>query len=330
MSSSTSFGSGVFGSGGLGSAPFFSVKELIDSILLATSHRTPANYPTERAAILQFINNKYQEVCLGQFWRWMHASYDFRLQEQYTAGTCSAVQGSDQITGIGTVFSSNLTPGNIFFFNTSQSVYHVLSVESNTSFTMETAFSEDTQSNGAYTIAKNQYKLPKETDHIKSFVVDSQILARPVGPEDFRLIQSRDPTRTGRPEVYTLIRRDYDDDAIYMEVYPAPDKFYQCHIDYSVRILKLEDSASCYPIIPDRYRAVLYYGGLAEFYRFLKDPTNMQLALGDYKNMLMQMKNDKQLTDQELVIVPGRNYRNRRRWGTWAVSMSIEDFGKLD
>lgn len=333
MSSSTSFGTGTFGSGPLGSSPFFNVKELIDGVLYATSHANPSQYTTERSAILQFLNNRYQKVCLGQFWRWMHASYDFRLQEKYTTGTASATQGLDVITGNGTTWSSIMTPGNIFFFNTSSSVYHVLSVEADNSATLETAFSEESQTDGAYTVAQNQYKLPKETDLLKSAVIDGVSMLRLVGPEDFRLIQSRNPTATGTPQIATLIRRDYDDDAVYVEFFPAPDKFYNVHIDYSVRILKLEDSASCYPIIPDRYRSVLYYGALAEFYRFLKDPTNAQLADNDFERMLAQMRNDKQLTDQELVIIPARRYRARRRpgaLGTYPVTMSIEDFGKLD
>jgi len=331
MSSSTSFGSGVFSNGPLGSAPFYNVKELIDGVLYATSHKSPSDYTTERSAILQFINNRYQQICMGQFWRWMHASYDFQLQAPYSDGTATAVQGSYTITGIGTVWNSTLSPANIFFFDQAQEVYHVATVDSDSTLTLETKFSEDTVSDpSGYTVAKNQYKLPKETDHLKSLIVDSQVRVRFVGPEDFRFIQSRDPTRLGRPEIATLIRRDPDDDAIYMEVYPAPDRYYQCQLDYSVRIFKLEDSADCYPIIPDRYRAVLYYGALAEFYRFLKDPTNAQLAQADYEKMLVQMRNDRQLTDQDLVIIPARNYRGRYPRWSFPVTMSIEDFGKTD
>ena len=332
MSSTFSFGTGVMGSGPLGTQPFFNVSSLIDSVLRATGHTQPNSETTKRAAILQFINNRYQDVCLGRHWRWLKASYDFGLEAPYTTGTVDLTTGDDTVTGTGTTWSAaSVSSKMILFLGGSQVVYHVSTLTDATHLDIETDFAEDSVTDSDYTIAKNQYVLPPETDHLLSFVVNSQRQLIPLGVNDFRQMQATNPTQLGEPVYYSMIRRDTDDDSVYVEVYPTPDKKYQCHIDYAVRIAYLEDSTECYPIVPDRYRAVLYYGALAEFYGYMRDLPARERAEVDYQRFLNKMMNDTQLSDQAVIFKQGNNYvrragiSSRRVWG--AVSTTIEEFG---
>jgi hypothetical protein len=330
MSSSSSFGSGVFGSSALGTQPFFNTSSLIDAILYATGHGSPANETSKRRAITQFINNKYQEIITGTHWRWLKAAYDVNFEAPYDTGTISVTNGDYTVTGASTSWNAgNVTAKRLLWLNSSETVYHVASLTNSTSLELESEFSEDTASAQEYVIVKSQYQLPKETDHIVSMIVDSQYKMVPVGLQDFREIVSRDPTRLDRPQYFTLARRDTDDDSVYIEVWPSPDKQYQVHIDYTVRIAYLEDDTDCYPIIPDRFRAVLYYGALAEFYQFLRDPSNSQLARNDYMTFLNQMRNDTQLTDDRFKIQSAKNYWKRgRALGKRRGTTTIEDFGR--
>lgn len=333
MSSSSSFGEGTsFGTTPLGTSPFYNVSSIIDAILRVTGHPTPAGETTKRAALAAIINNKYQEICLGRDWRWLHASYDFSFDAPYQTGTATIDNGSYTLTGVGTAFDANILPKDLFFFNESSVTYRVASVESPTSLTLETPFAEDSiTTDSGFTIARVQYKLPKETDYVKILTLDFKNKLVPLGPEDFRTVQNRQPTLAYWPRFYSNIRRETDDDATYIEVYPAPDKDYNAHIDYSVRILYLEDKTTCYPIIPDRYRAVLYYATLSEFYyTVMRDPTNSDRAKRDYDNFYMRMCNDKQITDQSIRILPAKNYLRRGAARVAGVSMDIETFGKLD
>jgi len=333
MSSSTSFGSGTFGSGSLGSSPFFSVSEIIDGVLSGTGHSSPSSETGKRTAILQYVNNAYQRICLGQHWRWLIASYDFNLEAPYTTGTVSCTNGDATVTGVGTLFNANIQAKDKFWLSGSSQVYHVSSLTSNTVLELETDFSESSVSDSAYTIAQAQYKLPKETDHLLSVVIDVGGKRRklaPVGLQEFRDISSRSPTYTGTPEIFTLDRRDTDDDFVYVNFFPIPDQMYNLHIDYTVRILKLSDSTSCYPIIPDRYRAVLYYAALSEFLNhYIRDPEQAKIADDNFKGMWLQMMNDKQQTDSVPRFDASRNYRKRggRRL---RISYTEEEFGKLD
>lgn len=334
MSSSSSFGGGTaFGTTPLGTSPFYDVKGLIDSILKVTGHGSnPAGETLKRAAILVSLNNKYQEICVGRNWRWLKADYDTRFFGPYTTGTCYATNDDATITGVGTTFSATINAKDSFWFHSKGVVYHVASITSPTSLELETNYSEDTIALAdaeAFTIARVQYKLPKETDQILTVTVNSDRKLVPVGPEDLATIKARRPTETGQPQVFSFIRRDTDDDAQYIEVWPAPDKDYQVAIQYTVRILYLEDSADCYPIIPDRYRAVLYYATLAEFYyTVMRDPVNADRAKADYLNFYNRMANDTQATDQELVMMPARNYLRRRKNARGGISYTISDFAK--
>lgn len=333
MSSSSSFGSGTsFGVTPLGTAPFYDMKSLIDAILRVTGHGSnPAGETLKRAALVNIINNKYQEVCLGRHWRWLKAEYDTRFVAPYATGTAYATNDDATLTGIGTTFSGAIQPKDIFFFDNSEVVYHVASVDSQTSLEFETLFSEDTIDAAdatSFKIARVHYELPKETDQILVVQVNNTKLV-PVGPEDLALIKAANPTRTGQPQVFCQNRRETDDDSVFIEVWPAPDKDYQVHLQYMVRILWLEDSEDCYPIIPDRYRAVLYYGALAEFYyTVLRNPANADRAYRDYKDFFGQMANDKQNTDQEAQMMPARSYLRRRPAARGKYSYSIEDFAR--
>lgn len=330
MSSSTAFGSGVFGSGPLGSAPFFDVKAIIDAVLYTTGHSSPASETTKRRAILQYINNSYQEIVFSHNWRWMYASYDISMFAPYETGSVNVTNNSATITGVGTVFSSNYLRAQ-FSLKSKNIVYNVLSISSPTSLTLQTKYAEDDETEVSFQLALASYKLPTEADQIKIMAIDNiNLRLIPLGEEDFAIMKSKDPSRLGTPRYYSLKKRETDDDAQYVEVYPAPDKDYNVHLTYSVRIFRLDDSASCYPIIPDRYRVVLYYGALMQFYRYTKDLDNAALAQRDFERSLVRLQNDTQTTDNRLRIVPAREYRGRLNRRYFRGYLDRYDFGRFD
>lgn len=313
MSSSTSFGSGTFGSGPLGTAPFFDMASLISAILRTTGHSNPTAETTKREAILQFCNNSYQEICMGKHWAWMFATYDISVYGPNTTGTVSCTNNDATITGTGTAFTANDVKGKLYV-DSINSIYNVSSITSATELELETKWANDDVTDAAFKIYDVQYKLPVEVDEIRAMVIDEINLKMiPLGTQEFRRKQAENPSLEGAPQYYSLIKRDVDDDAQYVEFYPMPNRDYNIHIDYSVRILGLQDSEDCYPIIPDRYRVVLFYGALAQFYRYMNDVTNAQLADADFKRTFFRLQNDTQLTDSRLQIKSARNYRNQSR-----------------
>ena len=331
MSSSTSFGSGAMGTSALGSVPFSDAKDLIDQVLRATGHANPADETTKRAQILVFLNNRYQQVCIGTYWRWMKAQYGFNLNAPYTTGTVSTVKGDETVTGTGTVFSSNLTPKNLFWLTGQNVPYYISSVTDATSLELETKYSEDSATDSTYTAVQNQYKMPKEVDQLLAINVNGTTKVEIIGPDDLSLMMSRDPVRTGIPRYAAFVRRDTDDDSTYIQFYPAPDKMYQVELQYTVRIYSLDDVEDCTPILPDRYRSVLFYGAAGDFATMvLKNP-----AVGDrmtqmFNQIYMMMKNDKALVDQDLRVQPAVNYRKKATRGRQQGFWGVDYFGKVD
>jgi hypothetical protein len=331
MSSSSGFGTGTFGTTNYGTTPFGDSKDIIDQVLKATGHTRPESETSKREQILIFLNNRYQQVCMGTYWRWMKAKYDFNLEAPYSDGTASSVSGSYDISGVDTVWDATLFPSCLFWFHDSQVTYHVADVSSTTALTLESKFSEDDQTEGSYTIAKNRYKMPKEVDELLGVTINGTSKIELVGPDTLSLYQSKDPTATGIPRFAAYVRRDVDDDATYVEFWPAPDKRYQVELSYSVRIFYLGDEEDCYPIIPDRYRAILFYGACADFATIvLKNQMVGTLMLQNYGQLFVQMKNDKAISDQDLTVQPARNYVRRatrgRRQGFWGLNF----FGKVE
>lgn len=309
--------------------PFYSTKTMIDAILYATGHGSPSSETKKRIAILQFINNTYQEVHTGYFWRWTKSVIDFNLEAPYSTGTVSVTNGLDTVTGVGTAFSAVMAPKAMFHLQPSDVIYRTGSVDGMTSLTLETAFSEDSATDSEFEILFPVYKLPKEVDQILSITVNGGFKVDVIGYEDLRALQVQNPTQTGIPRVAALSHREADDDNVYLEFFPAPDKTYSCTLDYMLRIIKLTDSTDSLPVIPDRYRTVLYYGALAQFYRFQEKMALSEQAQSDFGRMWNMLRSDKQLIDQELVMIPARDHK-RRHWGMRKLSYSIEDFGRLD
>lgn len=331
MSSSTGFGTGSFGTSNYGSIPFGDTADLIDQVLRVTGHPNPSTETTKRAQILIFINTRYQQICMDSKWAWMNATYDVNLKAPYSEGTLSATNGSYDLVGVGTEWSSNLENKNLIWFTGGTPTYHVADVTSQTALTLESKYSEDDITDSTYTAVQNQYRLPVEVDQLKSIVINGVTKVELVGPDELSIYKIRDPQALGTPRFASMIRRDTDDDATYVEFYPSPDRSYTVEIGYSVRIYSLEDEEDCYPIIPDRYRACLFYGACADFAMItLKNPTIGTAMQNQFNSFYGQMKSKKEISDQDLRLMPQRNYVKRatrgRRRGFWGLNF----FGRVD
>lgn len=309
------FSSSPFGSSTFSASPFYSTKTIIDAVLMTTAHQTPANELVKRKAILLMLNNKYQEICMGKHWRWMFRSININLYAPYETGTVSSAQGSSLITGIGTNFDATMHTGGFFFIKGDDTIYTVDEVLTPTTLNLTTKFASADITNAGFSLAIGRYDLPYDVEEILSIWADKRWEMLPVGTQELRQIES---TRQygmflATPRYYTIIDRNEEDDRLQMEFYPYPEKPYSVHMDYKRRILVLTDSQDSRPIIPDAFRAVLYYAALSEFFLYLKDPQSAALADGQYQRFFNRLMGDTALTDSKVRIQPGMNYRNRWR-----------------
>lgn len=323
------FGTGAFGTSAFSSSPLFSTKDIIDSVLRDTGHSDPAVETNKRAMVVGYVNNRYARVSTSRHWDWLFQTVDVNLDEPYETGAVDLVNGSGTVTGVGTLFSSNELPNAILIPTARNERYAIESVESDTSLTLEGEYAGDDVDGAGYRIVKPMLTLPGDCEHVQSAVVGGVGKLVPIGRQEMSLKVAGDPSRVGPPHWFTEVGRRSDGVRIIM-VYPSPDRKYVVALNYGVNIQKLEDAEDNFPLIPDRHRVVLYYGALAEMYRYLSEPEKASTAERDFQMAQLAMQNDSQLTDSKFTLQPKRNYRNRRAGRRYKVFMDRYDFGRED
>jgi hypothetical protein len=305
------YGDGSFGTGEFSSSPFYSTAGLIDAILRASGHSTPATQTAKRAFCLDALNNRYSVVTTSQHWDWLYQEVDTLFKEPEETGTVNMTNRSQSVVGVSTVFSANVVPNNVLSIPTRNETYLISTVESNTALTLEGQFAGETEEDLAYKIIKPIYTMPSDLETIQSIQLDGVSWEMvPVGRQEFTRIKQHNPGQVGPPRWYTEIARRTDGVRL-IEIYPAPDKDYSARLHYGVNISKLSDSADDYPLLPDRHRAILYYGGLADMFGYLRDATMMAANEDRFQLALANMRNDTKITDSRIQFQPKRNYRNR-------------------
>lgn len=322
------FGSGSFGTGIFSNTPFYSTATLIDAVLRDTGHATPSAETIKRTVALDFLNNRYAAITTLQHWTWLSQELDTLLDAPYTDGTIAATSGSQTILGTGTLWSANVVPNNVLAIPSLTESYLISDIESQTEITLEGEYAGDTSSSLSYSIIKPIYSLPADVEHVHSIQVDGVGELVPVGRQEFVRIKQFDTCLTGPPRIFTELTQR-SDGVMLIEVYPAPDKNYTARLHYGVNIMRLFDSGTNYPLVPDRHRYVLYLGALADMYSYLRDATMSERYEALFQAALLNMRNDTQITDSRIQFQQSRNYKQRRRRGRFGYSYSIEDFARL-
>lgn len=323
------WGSGAFGTDEFSSSPFYNSSTLIDAILRSTGHATPSTESTKRAAIIDFLNNRYAMVSTLQHWNWLYQEVDTLFKEPYSTGTIDLEKGSQDVTGTGTVWSTNVVPNNVLYVKSRNETYLISEVTSQTALVLEGQFAGEDTTDEEYEIIKPIYTMPSDLEHIQGIQVDGVGKMIPKGRQEFTRLKQSFPGMTGAPRYFTEIGRRSDGVRL-LEVFPAPDQNYTARLFYGVNITKLTDSTDSKPLIPDRHRQVLFLGGLADFYAYLRDIAMSEKYETLFQQSLVNMRNDMQLTDSKIQFQQGRNYKQRTRRRRVGYSYSAEDLAKLE
>lgn len=325
------FGSGAFGTSEYSPSPLYTTKSIIDAVLRHTGHSNPTSETNKRLVILEAIINRYALVTSARHWSWLYSQADFTFKAPYEDGTVSLAEGDGTVTGTGTLWDANLEPNcRLLVYSGTNKAFQVSDVTSDTELELDTEWVEDAVTDVSYKVVQSIYDLPSDLENIQAIAIDGR---KPrltlIGTQEMADLRARDPMAVGEPEYATLVARRAEDGVRTLEVWPAPDRAYQVHIDYGVNIIRLDDIEDNYPLVPDRYRNVLYYGALAEFYHFLSKPTSAQAAEQMFGAVFNQMRTDIQMTDSKMRFIPARAV-SRKSWRPRRVSHTITSFSHED
>lgn len=306
------YGDGSFGTQEFSSSPFYNTGDLISAILRSTGHSNPSQETAKRAVCLDYLNNRYSYISTSQHWDWLYQEVDTIFKEPENTGTLNLTSRSQSVVGVGTNFTANVIPNNVLYIPSLNETYLISTIESTTELTLEGQFAGETQTDVGYQIIKPIYTMPSDMETIQSIQLDGVSWEMvPMGRQEFTRIRQSNPGRVGPPRYYTEVARRAQDGVRLIEIFPAPDKDYTARLMYGVNISKLEDSVDDYPLIPDRHRAILFYGGVADMFGYLRDATMSAKNEELFQLGVLNMRNDTKITDSRIQFQPGRNYKNR-------------------
>lgn len=326
------YGDGSFGTQEFSSSPFYNTGSLISAILRATGHSNPSQETAKRAVCLDYLNNRYSYISTSQHWDWLYQEVDTIFKGIEDAGSLTLTNRSQSVVGVGTNFTANVVPNNVLSVPHRNETYLISSIESTTQLTLEGQYAGDTESLVGYKIIKPIYTMPSDLETIQSIQLDGVSWEMvPMGRQEFTRLKQHEPGRVSPPRYYTEIGRRAQDGVRLIEIYPSPEKDYTARLMYGVNIQKLSDSEDDYPLIPDRHRAILFYGGVADMFGYLRDATMSAKNEELFQLGVLNMRNDTKITDSKIQFQPGRNYKNRssRRSGRRR-SYSASDFASED
>ena len=320
-----------FGTSPLGTTfsadPVYDTAGLITAIMRASGQSTQDT--SSRARILEFVNSRYIQILKGRHWRFMQRQLTIDLLAPYTTGTVAATNGDGTITGTSTVFDSTMLNQKMVI-GTTGTGYRVLSVDSATSIELVGKWAEDTTSSATYEILRDVYSIPQDIAGLRSVFLAGVGELECIGIEELHYKEQQQPGLSGVPR-YCSIRKQENEGGTYeLQFYPAPDRDYNCIIDYTLRPNRLVDADDCKPLIPDYHMDVLFYAVLADIYRFHADPVNSESAKKDAILSFNRMAGDHDVSDSVTTVKPRRNYWNRIRRGRHRGYYGNKYFGWID
>ena len=329
------FGVGEFG-GQFGSIAASDVKTIIDDAM-RQSGINPTN-TAYRSTALSFLNQVYATALKGRHWKFMNRELSLELEAPYNVGKVSLVDGSHDVEEYITDGDPSLIKWNVNHLGAmfypkgfEEGFYRIAEIVSLNKMIITPGFAgADTTIGTNYEIIRDRVVLDSKVQNVKSVRLVGYREMQPVGLEEFRQMKSINYTLTGVPRFYTLVNTTEQEGALTMEFYPAPDKRYAMHIEYNERILRLEDSETCYTVIPPEHNDVLVLGLRA---RLLEDQNNLPLSEivnRDAKSAWNRMASDYEVSDGQPRIQPHRRNIRSRYNSRSKIFYGRKYFGRFD
>lgn len=179
-----------------------------------------------------WIGDRYSQALDYLPWQRLDASGSLVTQAEYAAGTLTATQGSNAITGDGTVWTAGMTGRLIRIAGRTE--YYTFTRTGDTTGTLDRAYEGETNSGLSYRIAQNLYALPADLrllDSVSRLGGNVQ-LAKKSKAELRRMAPSK-PVH-GQPLYYALaMDSDSDPPQPRIELYPIPVEAEGLEFDYT-------------------------------------------------------------------------------------------------
>ena len=310
--------------------------ELYGDLLVRMRADTTSAGATETIA-KRYLNIALHDVHIQQNWPWAERTATLITRPPYSDGTVSVASTSrSTLVGHGTRWGLNLSGFDVTVATTGGKVYlsngetHVVSsVDSNEQITLASRFtgSHDVASDYAmayagYKYFQDEYALASDFFRLIDARQFSDVMNVPVmGSQEFYRAIPRNATRSGAPEVATIIELGPSGSADWrprVVFYPHPDRPYSIPYRYITRNLAVSSTGTAatemsadadQPIIPVRYRHILLSYAAFIWYRDQKDDQRSQETYQEYVDGVKRIAGDSTPQRDFPRIIPARKRR---------------------
>lgn len=286
------------------------VTDLMNRIRVATGSTT------DSTIVKRYLNIALHDMHLGFDYKvpWAERRAVLRTQDDYSTGTITATRGSASIVGVGTAWNTNndfgvknLRTNGKLVINGSRVPYKVLTVATDTTATLTTAFTEPTATAGGYVYYEDEYDLA--SDFLRP--VDMQQFSDQLSIDLISRTEARrrytNNTVPGRPTVASIsdfapvgnttpIRR--------VQLFPPPNDYLLIPYSYITSLLCTSatgtgqtsmSATTDEPIVPLRYRHAIVYHALENWYRDRKDDARSIEAKSAYNDIMLRISMDQDI-----------------------------------
>jgi hypothetical protein len=296
----------------------------------------------------RYINVANQDLYLAGAEKlpWAERRATIATHERYTTGTLTATRGSTAITGSGTAWNTanddgvpNMRAGGKLTVAGHQEVYAVVSVGGDTAAVIAPAFVGDTESDLSYVYFEDEYALASDFSRpldLRAFDVGREI--KLLGRQDFRRLYPRNRIPSVRLRHATILDLPFSGSTTpvrKVQFAPPPSGVQLVHYDYVTTLVAVsaagvaqvnlvEDTDE--PTLPLRWRHMIVYHALYNWYRDRKDDPRSQETKLEYEQLKQRLLGDHEIGQQRPQITPRmapykarakRPYRGRgRRYDT--------------
>lgn len=262
----------------------------------------------------RLINLALHDIHLQQNWWWAERRGTVQTKSTYATGSiATSITARTTITGSSTLWNTavsgygwnNANAGDKIVFGGSGDVYVISAVGSDTAITLVDKWVGASALSGqSYTIFADEYSLASDFWRLRDARQFTTAYTLPViSRRDFYQRFPRNSV-TGLPQVGTII--DLAPSGSVSRVprvllHPPPDTVYNIPYWYQTTNLALSSTGTAQtqlsadadePIIPLRYRQMLVFYAIREWYRDRKDDARSQEAGAGYEDLVKRAAND--------------------------------------
>lgn len=302
----------------------------------------------------RYINIALHDMHLGFDYKFPWAERLGRLitQPQYTTGTCTISKGSSTLTGVSTLWNTNndfgvpnMRVNGKIKIGGSRTPYIISAVASDTSATLSSKFTEETQTAVTYIYYEDEYDLA--TDFLRPIDIQRFSTEVPIdllSRQEFRRRYPSNSVPTNFPAIASILDHPPSGNTTPVRrvvFHPPPAQAMNIPYAYITNLLAVSSAGSGQanlsadgdePIVPLRYRHALVFHALYHWYRDKKDDKRRDAAKDEYTDIMLRIVSDNEVGSPRPQLRPRVNhYRsNARRPYSRAHGRRLDGFGKFD